>query len=244
MAAVYALDQQSTYTKKEPGMPVKRGGLRLIAMVAVATLVGLAAAGCAKSAPTSRLVILTPSPVSQTDTPVETDTPLITPSPTPTESSAPTVAVATQPPSATAVPSTVCAGTADNKSFWGQSANTMRWDVYCPVLPSGWYVTVGQYDGSGGGTIHMTMKGPGGAAISIDEGAFCTTSADACSAHESSISQTAFSDLLGDLDTLAGGGFAVFVNAGTSTGYTLTATGMSQDSFVAIAAAFAKVAKS
>jgi hypothetical protein len=225
-------------------MPVKRGGLRLIALVAVATLVGFAVAGCAKTAPTSRLVILTPSPMSQTDTPVATDMPLITPSPTAAMSSSPTVALATQPPSATAAPSTVCAGTADNKSFWGLSANAMRWDVYCPVLPSGWNVTVGQYDGSGVGKIHMTLTGPGGAAVSIDEGAFCTTSADACSTHESSISQTAFGDLLGDLDTLAGGGFAVYVNAGTSTGYTLTATGMSQDSFVAIAAAFAKVAKS
>jgi len=223
-------------------MPMKRGGLRLIALVAVATLVGLAAAGCAKHSPTPKLPILTLVPA--TDTPTVTDTPMITLSPTLTVAPSPTDAGPTQPPSAAAVPSTVCAGTADNKSFWGQSASTMSWDVYCPVLPSGWYVTIGQFDGSGGGTIHMTMNGPSGAAISIDEGAFCTTSADACSTHDSTVGQTVFGDLLGDLDTLAGGGYAVYVNAGTSAGYTLTATGMSQDSFAGIAAAFAKVARS
>ena len=223
-------------------MPMKRGGLRLIALVAVATLVGLAAAGCAKHTPTPKPVASTPAPA--TDTPAVTDTPMTSLSPTLTVASSPTDSGPTQPPSAAAVPSTVCAGTADNKSFWGQSATTMSWDVYCPVLPSGWYVTTGHFDGSSGGTIHMTMNGPSGAAIAIDEGAFCTTSADACSTHDSTIGQTVFGDLLGDLDTIAGGGYAVYVNAGTSAGYTLTATGMSQDSFVAIAAAFAKVARS
>lgn len=224
-------------------MPVTRRGLRLIQLIAVVTILGLAAAGCAKGSPTRALIILTPTP-SRTTAVVLTPTPADEATATPKATASPTLAAPTAPPVATAVPSTSCTGSASNQAFWAEAANAMRWDVYCLVLPSGWSVIDGVYESAAGGKIHMTMHGPGGAKLQIDEGSFCTTGLDACSPHETSLGQAAFGDLIGSLDSATGGTYFVYVNAGTTRGYTLTGSGMSQETFVAYAAALAKVAKS
>jgi hypothetical protein len=119
----------------------------------------------------------------------------------------------------------------------------MSWDVYCPVLPSGWFVTGGSYDGSTG-TIAMSYGGPGGATLVIQEGAFCVTDAAMCAPHDTVAGTTPFGDLTGSLDTLSGGGFAVYIGPGTTRGYSLTGSSLSQDIFVSIAATLVKVAKS
>jgi hypothetical protein len=120
----------------------------------------------------------------------------------------------------------------------------MKWDVYCAVLPAGWYTSDGSYEGTGVGTIHMIFRVSGGLMVEINEGGFCTADAATCSPHESSIGKSAFGDLLGDLDTVSGGGFVIYVNPGTAKAYSIKGSGMSQDTFVAYAAALAKVARS
>lgn len=228
-------------------MPVKRGGLRLTAMVAAATIVGLAATGCAKTAPTTRYVIITPSPIPATSTPliVVSDTPNGSSSATASATvSATATPVPTALPSATAVPSTACTGSASNQAFWAEAASATKWDVYCAVLPAGWYTSDAFYEGTSSGTIHIILKVAGGPKVEIDEGSFCTTDAATCSPHESLIGKSAFGDLLGDLDALSGGGFAIYVNPGTAKAYSIKGSGMSQDTFVAYAAALAKVARS
>jgi hypothetical protein len=223
-------------------MPVKRGGLRLIQVIAAVTIMGLAVAGCSKGTPTTRLVILTPPPTTETPSPVATPTPALA-TPTPKASSSPTLAEPTTPPVATAVPSTACTGSASNQAFWADAAKAMSFDVYCLVLPSGWSVSDGSFEGAGGGKVHMTMHGPGGAKLQIDEGAFCTSGLDTCSPHDATVGDAAFGDLIGSLDSAAGGTYYLYVNAGTAKGYTLTGSGMSQDTFVAYASAIVKVAK-
>jgi hypothetical protein len=144
------------------------------------------------------------------------------------------------------VPASKCSGSAGNKAFWAQVSPLMSWDVYCAILPSGWGVSLnpgGGYDQASGGTVYMSYSGPGGETLRLDEGAFCTTDTAAC-ASGTAVGNARFGDLPGSLHTLSGGGFAVYVNPGTATGYTLTGSGISRDAFVSLAAALAKVAKS
>jgi hypothetical protein len=225
-------------------MIVNRGGARLVGLAVAVTVVGLVAGGCTfgKSQPTPIVIIVTPVP-----TRIATATPDLQASPTPAPSAVETptpIPAPTAPPPAAAVPSTNCTGSADNKAFWGTAATLMSWDVYCPVLPSGWIVADGNYDGTHGGSIKMTWNGPGAAKLEIDEGAFCTSDAATCSPHATVVGPSTFGDQLGSLDTVSDGSFAVYVNPGTATGYTLTGSGMGQDVFVSYAAALLKVARS
>ena len=120
----------------------------------------------------------------------------------------------------------------------------MTWDVYCAVLPSGWSVSVegGGYDQSAGGIIRMSYEGPDGAKLHVDEGAFCHSDAATCS-FGTVVGPASFGDLSGSLKTLPDGSLALYVNPGTDASYTLTGSDLSQNEFVALAAAFAKVAK-
>jgi hypothetical protein len=90
----------------------------------------------------------------------------------------------------------------------------------------------------------MILRVSGGQSVQLDEGAFCTTDAATCSPRDASIGKSALGDLTGDLDSLSGGGFAIYVNPGTDKAYTMKGSGMSGDTFVAYAAALAKVATS
>jgi hypothetical protein len=192
------------------------------------------------------VIVLTPSPMaSPSDTPLPSDTPVPSPSREARIAESPSPAPSpTAPPAAPAVPSTACTGSADNHAFWATVAAKMAWDVYCPVLPSGWYVGDGTYDLSAGGMVQMMLKGPGGATLSMSEGAFCTGDAATCSPHSTVLGSASFGDLPGSLDTLADGSLALYINPGTRVGYMLTETGLSQAGFVSIAANLAKVAKS
>ena len=224
-----------------------RGRMRLLVLVSAAAVATLAVGGCnvAKSQPTTRVIIVTLPP-----------TPDVTASPTPeaiatATASASATATApvpgpTAPPKAAAVPSTSCTGQSWDKTFWGNAAAVMKFDVYCNVLPSGWHIETngGVYNGAHGGTVDVKWAGPSGKKLEIKEGAFCKTDADTCSPHVSVIGTAIFGDLLGSLDSVSGGGFAIYVSPGTGKGYTLTGSGMSQAAFVSIAAAVVKVAKS
>jgi hypothetical protein len=224
-------------------MLAKRGGKRLIGLVASTALVGLIVVGCVpgKVEPTPIIVVVTPSP-TPIATPRVTPTHSPTPAPSPIETSTPEAT--TTPPIATEVPATTCTGSASNQAFWAEAAGKMSWDVYCPVLPSGWYVKTGNYSQPGGGQIQMTFKGPGTATLEVDEGAFCIGSGASCAPSLGSLGTANFADRPGALESRVGGGFALYVAPGTSKAYTLIGTGMSQSKFVELAAALAKVAKS
>ena len=229
-------------------MSVKVGRARLTAFLATSAVFGLIAGGCApgRVQPTPIYIYQTAAPTpSPSPTPVPTPSPV--PTASPTEAASPTVVPSpTARPQVAAVPASSCSGSAGNKAFWAQVAPLMSWDVYCAILPSGWGVSLspgGGYDQSSGGTLYMSYSGPDGETLRLDEGAFCTTDASAC-ATGTAAGAARFGDLPGLLHTLSGGGFAVYVNPGTATGYTVTGSGMSRGAFVSLAAALAKVAKS
>ena len=230
-------------------MRVKRGRARLSGLVAAAAVLGLAFGGCAsgKAGPTIVVIEWTPPP----PTPSSTPTPVPTPSSDVSAAATPSVPATdagpgpTAPPPAAPVSYTTCTvrGALD-QAFWSKAAHAATtYDVYCPVLSSGWLVREGTYQGGAAGQVDMSWKGPDGAILEITEGSFCTTDADTCSPHVSVVGPVTLGDRLGLLDVLSGGGLAVYVSPGTAKAYTVTGSGISQAAFISIAAELVKVAK-
>jgi hypothetical protein len=184
-------------------------------------------------------ITLTPTPPataspSSAATPVATPTPL--PLPSPSGSAAPTASS----------PASACTGTADHQAFFAEASSKLIFDVYCAVLPSGWFLQSAAYELPNGGKLTISYKGPGGATLSISEGAFCTTSAADCSPHVSIRGTAAFGDRPGMLDVLSTPPdvLVVYVDPGTTRAYSISANNLTQAKFVAIAAALSKVPKS
>jgi hypothetical protein len=142
-----------------------------------------------------------------------------------------------------------CAGSSDNQSWYTTAADGLPFDVYCPVLPATWFVDAGGGTWRGGTDqwLQITYKGPSGAKILVQEGAFCTGGLSLCSPHDTVIGTATFGSLPGSLEALGpapSDGYAIYIDPGTGNGYTITGTGMSQDAFAAIAAALVKVPRS
>jgi hypothetical protein len=125
------------------------------------------------------------------------------------------------------------------------AAAHVSFDVYCAVLPNGWYIQGGSYYPRPTGTeIDVVYKGPGGAVLQFMQGANCTTSVAACSVHVAILGTTPFGPLTGELDfASATPDYVIFVNPGTNHGYTMLGTGMTQPAFIAFCAAMKKVPK-
>jgi hypothetical protein len=100
------------------------------------------------------------------------------------EASAQPTADATEEPTATPRqarspdPGTACAGNAENRAFYAAVADDVAWDVYCPVLPSGWFVDEGVFRLASGGRLEISYRGPSGARLEIREGAYCVDDPD------------------------------------------------------------------
>jgi hypothetical protein len=239
-----------------PSPPRSRGRrhwLSGLAGRAAAATLAVAMVGCvpARAVPTPIIVVVTFAPTSG-PTDADSPAPIPTDAPTPSPTVEPTPVVVGGPsaspspgrsatPAATAAPASACSGTSANKAFWGQVAATLQWPVYCPILPSGWVVRSGTFDGSPPGRVEVTFDGPEGATLKVDEGEFCTAGASTCAPHVAEIGPASFGDLPGTLDSTSGG-FAVYVNPGTSLAYTISGTGLSQDAFVAISSGIVRIA--
>jgi hypothetical protein len=171
-----------------------------------------------------------------TDTPPTSDEPTDTPEPSATEtpSDQPTEAP-TATPSGPAGPAADCAGNADNIDFYASVAQAMVWTVYCPVLPSGWFVDTGSYRLAGGGHMEIAYKGSGGRHIDLSEGSFCTD-ADGCVPSGTASGDAAFGDQTGTLIATSDGGWAIVVDQGQHPSWLLTGTGMDEAAFRKIAA--------
>jgi hypothetical protein len=212
---------------------------------AVAIGLVLAVVGCAKAAPTKKVVIVTPTPQASPTAEI-TDEPTLEPtaslSPTPLASA--TATTATTPTAGESSGSGIgCAGTAEHLAFFAEAAGALTFDVYCAALPSSWWLTATEYKQTAGGYLTISYKNNGGDVITVDEGNFCAGVAT-CWASSSDLGSASFGDMPGSLVTLAGGQYAVFVGPNTALGYQITGKGMSQASFVAIAAAMVKIPKS
>ena len=230
---------------------MKNQRMRVPSIVAAIAGIALVSAACTIAAPkpTPNYVFGTPSPVStSTAGPDETatDTPAV-PTETPANAASPTVGASVSPspspsPSPTG-PAGGCSGTADTKSFFSNAANHFKIAVYCVSVTKGWTFKSASNSWPGVAKLSATYAGPSGAKIVIQEGAFCTAGASACSPHVSNLGTAQFGTLSGDLDTTSTG-FAIYANPGTAQGYTATGTSVSQATFVKIVGALYLVAKS
>jgi hypothetical protein len=232
----------------------RRRWLEGLAGTAAVAILAVTAAACvpARAVPTPIYVVITTQPTAPASdaasppaTPDVAATPSPTLAPTPVVVGGPSASPGASPmpsPTPTAAPASACSGTAANKAFWGQAAAALSWPVYCPILPSGWVVKSGSFEGSPPGSLQVTLEGPDGATLKLDEGAFCTAGAASCAPHTAEIEAASFGGLAGTLDTTLAG-FAVYVNPGTTPAYAISGTGLSQDEFVAIAASMVRVAK-
>jgi hypothetical protein len=222
--------------------------LRLSVLGSVLVLVAVAFSACTAASPTAIYIYATPVPA--TDTPMPTDTPIPTDTPTPAATQIVTGTPSASPsgsPSASATPiGAACTGSADNQAwFAGEAKHLTKFTMYCGHLPSGWHLSSANDNYNKGGWLVVTYSGPSGAKLTLQEGAYCLTSASACAPSASDIGPSNFADLNGELYGLSGGsGYAVYVNPGTSQAYAATGTKVSQAALVSIANALVKVPRS
>jgi len=223
-------------------------------------------AGCnAASRPTATEVGSTPTP---TPTTAPTTAPTAAPSATAAEATAApsaTAAPASAAPSATAAPAAsataaplvspaasaapssvagTCTGTADHLAFFADAAAMLPFNVYCAVLPAGWWLQTAEYKQPNGGFVVVSYKNTAGATVEISQGNFCAVDPSICWAVVSTTGTASFGPLPGTL-VLASATpvYGIYVGANTTRSYVIKGSGMTQAKFVAIAAALVKVPK-
>ena len=133
-----------------------------------------------------------------------------------------------------------CAGNDDNKAFYADAAANIDWPVYCPVLPARWVVSTGNYSGRGVGQLSISYKGPSGATLSLQQGAFCETS-DGCVPPGTDAGTASFGDQPGTLITLDDGGYAIVVGRAETPSWLAVATGIDEATFRDFAAGFVRL---
>jgi hypothetical protein len=221
-----------------PGHPHPVRRLPLLPLVAGAALLAgacLDGGADATLAPTAAASLAaSPSPEASFTSPAPTDVP--TASPTPTETAT------NQPPPSPSAEGVVadCTGTDDNRTFYATAATNLDWPVYCPALPARWFVSTGSYSGGGGGRLVIDYKGPGGATLSVQQGAFCEDG-DGCVGSGSDVGAAAFGDQTGTLVSLDDGGFAIVVDRGANPSWLAIGTGLDEATFRGFAAAFVRL---
>ena len=134
-----------------------------------------------------------------------------------------------------------CSGSEGNRGFFADAAARMDWDVYCPVLPAGWFVDVGTYRLAGGGRLEIGYKGPGGARFEFREGAFCGDPSG-CVPSGTEIGEAAFGDRTGTLIATDDGGFALVVDRGQPISWMAIDRGLDEATFREFCAALRLVA--
>lgn len=127
----------------------------------------------------------TPS-ASTAPLPVDSEPPIAEPSDSAGPGSSASLA-SEPPPSGTAPasetpsvagPAAACTGSDNNREFFAAAAAALSFDVYCPVLPSGWFVSHGEYHLASGGRLEISYRGPGGATLELVERGPCQAGDD------------------------------------------------------------------
>ena len=143
---------------------------------------------------------------------------------------------------------TTCTYWSKDSAYFTNATHTLAFGYYCAVLPSGWVLsnTAWAKPKTGGWMTIDYHNSKKTQTVTVGEGDFCAQTADPtnCWTSSSDLGTAAFGDMTGELEQLSDGSFAVFVNPNTKTGYQIIGKGMSQASFVAMAAAMVLMPKS
>jgi hypothetical protein len=103
-----------------------------------------------------------------------------------------------------------CTGNDGNRDFYASIAEAVDWPVYCAVLPARWFVDSGEYSLRRGGRLDIAYRGPGGARLHLQEGAFCGDTTG-CLPPGAEAGSAAFGDMEGTLVRVDDGSFAIVV---------------------------------
>ena len=129
-----------------------------------------------------------------------------------------------------------CTGTDDNRTFFADAAKSVDWTVVCAVLPKHWFVSTGSYQRGSGGRLTIGYKGPDGATLTLNEGAWCKE-AGGCASAGTEVGPAALGPMVGTLVALDDGGFAIVANQGEDISWQLETAGLSQAKTEKLAAA-------
>jgi len=120
-----------------------------------------------------------------------------------------------------------CTGTDENRDdFYGPIAAAVDWPLYCPNLPSGWHVESGQFRLASGGRMEISYRGPNGAGLRLQEGAFCESGG--CMPSGEQVGTTSFGDQEGTLYRVDDDGWAVEVDGGEEISWLLVLSGVDE----------------
>jgi hypothetical protein len=217
----------------------------LVALVAAACNAVTITTGPSAAPSSSAAASAGPTGPGVSQAPGESASPSGSSEPSPVESVAPSAgpsadASASPDASGSPTPAAACAGNDQNRDFFATFAGSVTWDVYCPVLPAGWYVVSGSYRLAGIGRLEITYRGPGDVRLVVQEGGFCTDGASVCAPADSSIGPADFGDRVGELVNL-GNDLVLYVDPGTEPAWQATGIGIDETNFRSICAAFSKV---
>ena len=219
---------------------LRAGPAALITLVVLALLV--AACGTTDSpAPSPSAGSATPGPSSvpgatdgPTGGPTEEPTGAATEPPNGSPSGAPT-----ETPAASAGAAADCSGNDENRAFYEAVAGDVTWDVYCAVLPAGWFVDAGSFRLAGGGKLEISYKGPGGQRIEMRQGTYCA-GVDGCIPTGPDAGSAAYGDRPARLVDVGGGSWLVVAEGG-EVDWEAKGIGMDGPTLAGYTAAFAKV---
>ena len=143
-------------------------------------------------------------------------------------------------PGTTGGSAAACTGTDNNRDFYADAANALAFDVYCPVLPRGWFVDKGEYHLSSGGILQISYRGPGGATLDLVERGPCQPGDD-CLPSGTSEGPVLFGDRPAELVALGDGGWMVVAEAATDGNWWITGNGLDEAALTKIASDLARV---
>jgi hypothetical protein len=134
-----------------------------------------------------------------------------------------------------------CTGNDSNREFFALLAGSVDWPVYCAVLPGRWFVDTGEYSLRNGGRLDISYKGPGGARLRLQEGAFCGDGATGCLPSGSDAGSATFGDMDGTLVALDDGTYAIVVGDGQPLAWVASIAGTDEAAAREIGAALTQV---
>jgi hypothetical protein len=201
-----------------------------------AMALALAMAGCGSTAPTPLTVYLTlPPGETPTATPTAEATPSPTEEPSPSESPSPSGSPTS--------PAAGCTGSEAHKEYFVNAAKDLPWDVYCAVLPSGWWLHESEYERADGGRMNVAYTNSAGDDVTMIEGRLCYDDLSICGDIFPVLGPASYDGLAGTMRDMGGGGRCVVVNPHSIPGYTVCSGSLSQANVAQFAAAVIKVAK-
>jgi len=209
-------------------------------LVALALLV----AACGNTATRTPAPASLPATASPSGEPAPTDEQTAAPTEEPTgEATEPPTGEPSLEPTDTPAPSAggaaACSGNDGNRDFFSAVALAVTWDVYCAVLPVGWFVDTGEFRLAGGGKMEIAYKGPGGARLEVREGNYCA-GADDCIPTGPDAGRASFGDRPARLVDVGGGAWLVVAEGG-DVNWEARGTGMDGPTLAGYTAAFARV---